>query len=279
MTGVVDVGGGLRGIYGAGIFDYCIDQGIHFDYCIGVSAGAANMCSLQAKQRGRNYVYYTEYAARSEYMGPGRFFKDRNFINLDYIYGTLSNAGGEYPLDYEAMLRDPAPLKIVATDALTGEAVYFDKVHDMSQDHYEAICASCCVPVVNRPYMIGKVPYYDGGLSDAVPFEKVFEYGCDKVVLVLTKTRDFVREAAPDIRMAKYLMGNRYPAAKKALMERAQVYNRAVERAKELEKEGKLLILSPDDTGRLKTLTKDFSALEDLYRQGLEHAKRLESFV
>ena len=62
-------------------------------------------------------------------------------------------------------------------------------------------------------------------------------------------------------------------------MERAQVYNRAVERAKELEKEGKLLILSPDDTGRLKTLTKDFSALEDLYRQGLEHAKRLESFV
>lgn len=37
MTGIVDVGGGLRGIYGAGIFDYCMEQGIHFDYCIGVS--------------------------------------------------------------------------------------------------------------------------------------------------------------------------------------------------------------------------------------------------
>lgn len=33
-TGVIDVGGGLRGIYGAGIMDYCMDQGIHFDCCI-----------------------------------------------------------------------------------------------------------------------------------------------------------------------------------------------------------------------------------------------------
>ena len=28
MTGIVDVGGGLRGIYGAGIFDYCMEQGL-----------------------------------------------------------------------------------------------------------------------------------------------------------------------------------------------------------------------------------------------------------
>ena len=25
-TGVVDVGGGLRGVYTAGVFDYCLDQ-------------------------------------------------------------------------------------------------------------------------------------------------------------------------------------------------------------------------------------------------------------
>ena len=52
MTGIVDVGGGLRGIYGAGIFDYCMEQGIHFDYCIGVSAGSANVCSYIAGQKG-----------------------------------------------------------------------------------------------------------------------------------------------------------------------------------------------------------------------------------
>ena len=46
MTGIVDVGGGLRGIYGAGIFDYCMEQGIHFDYCIGVSAGSISFIQI-----------------------------------------------------------------------------------------------------------------------------------------------------------------------------------------------------------------------------------------
>ena len=37
-TGIVDVGGGLRGIYAVGVLDYCMDQGIAFDLGIGVSA-------------------------------------------------------------------------------------------------------------------------------------------------------------------------------------------------------------------------------------------------
>lgn len=45
-TAVVDVGGGMRGIYAAGVLDYCLDQGITFDLGIGVSAGSANISSL-----------------------------------------------------------------------------------------------------------------------------------------------------------------------------------------------------------------------------------------
>ena len=33
-TGIVDVGGGMRGIFAAGVFDYCMDQGICFDLVI-----------------------------------------------------------------------------------------------------------------------------------------------------------------------------------------------------------------------------------------------------
>ena len=47
-TGIVDVGGGLRGIYAAGGFDWCLDQKILFDLCIGVSAGSANVVSYIA---------------------------------------------------------------------------------------------------------------------------------------------------------------------------------------------------------------------------------------
>lgn len=39
--GVIDVGGGLRGIYAAGVFDWCLENGVKFDYGIGISAASA----------------------------------------------------------------------------------------------------------------------------------------------------------------------------------------------------------------------------------------------
>lgn len=36
MTGIVDVGGGMRGVFSAGIYDRFIEEGINFDLCIGV---------------------------------------------------------------------------------------------------------------------------------------------------------------------------------------------------------------------------------------------------
>ena len=66
--GVVDAGGGLRDIYGAGIFDYLLDNNISLDYGIGVSAGSANIASYLAKQKGRNKVYYKDYSFRKSVM-------------------------------------------------------------------------------------------------------------------------------------------------------------------------------------------------------------------
>ncbi len=67
--GIVDVGGGLRGVYAAGVLDYCLDNNIQFDLGIGVSAGSANLASYTAKQPRRNHQFYTEYALRKQYMG------------------------------------------------------------------------------------------------------------------------------------------------------------------------------------------------------------------
>ena len=87
--GVIDVGGGTRGIFGAGVLDFCMDNGIHFDHFVGVSAGSANGASYIAGQKGRNLVFYNEYAFRKEYMSWENFRKTGSYIDLDYIYGTL----------------------------------------------------------------------------------------------------------------------------------------------------------------------------------------------
>ncbi|MGE4354570.1 MAG: patatin-like phospholipase family protein, partial [Oscillospiraceae bacterium] len=94
MTGIIDVGGGLRDIYGAGIFDYCLDNGIQFDYCIGVSAGSANIASYIAGQRGRNYRFYMEYAFRRQYMSLQNLIHTGSYIDMDYAYGELSKKNG-----------------------------------------------------------------------------------------------------------------------------------------------------------------------------------------
>ena len=80
--GVIDVGGGLRGIYAAGVFDWCMAHNVRFDYGIGISAGSANLASYMSGQRGRNYTFYAEYSLRSQYMGAGNMLHGGSFLNL-----------------------------------------------------------------------------------------------------------------------------------------------------------------------------------------------------
>lgn len=277
MIGVVDVGGGERGVYGAGVFDFCMERGINFDYCAGVSAGAANLCSYLAGQVGRNFAFYTTYSFRPQYMGYGLMVKTREYADLDYIYGTLSNSGGEYPLDYPAMVASGKQFVIVATDAESGRPVYFS-LDDMAQDDYAPIKASSALPIVNKPYPVHGRLCYDGGLSDPIPVKKALDAGCEKVVVILTRPRDSYRVADDDMRFVR-LLAFRHPRIAEALANRAGLYNLQLDLAKKYEREGKVLIVAPDDIGDMKTLTKDRDAIEALYAKGMRDAFAIEDFL
>ena len=277
MIGIVDVGGGLRGAYGAGVFDRCLELGLGFDYLIGVSAGSANIVSFLAGQKGRNLRFYSKYCFRSEYMSLHNLVKTGSYLDLDYVYGgELSNSGGEDPLDYEAMMRTQSTVKIVATDARTGLPVYFD-LRDMAKDDYGAVKASSCVPVVSRPYRWRGGLYYDGGLSDPIPFQQAFNAGCEKVVVILTRPRDYVRESRKDLPLARLLP--QYPAAAEAIRGRAELYNRQLRRAKVYEEQGRLCLISPDSIGGMSTLTKDRVAILTLYAKGKRDAEAIRTFL
>ena len=57
-TGLVLEGGGMRGIYTAGVLDVFLEHEIEFDGVIGVSAGAIHGCSFVSGQKGRSIRYY-----------------------------------------------------------------------------------------------------------------------------------------------------------------------------------------------------------------------------
>ena len=276
-TGVIDVGGGLRGIYSAGVLDECMERGVHFDLGIGVSAGSANLSSFAAGQKGRNHQYYTEYAFRRQYMSWSNFIRKRSFIDLDYVYSTLSNSDGENPLNYPALRDDAMELYIVATDAKTGRAKYFCK-EDLGQNEYDTLKASCSIPFVCPPYDVHGKLYFDGALSDPVPIQKAFALGCDRVVLILTKPADLIRSPKKDETLAA-LIRRKYPTAAKNLCLRAQRYNESVALAKQFAAQGKALIVAPDDTCGVDTLKKGKDALQRLYEKGRKDGRRIEAFL
>lgn len=276
MIGIIDVGGGLRDIYGAGVFDRLADDSVPIDYCIGVSAGSANIASFVAKQRGRNLPFYLDYPARREYMSAGNVLKKGSYLDLGYVYGTLSKDDGENPVDYDTMLNNPTRLVVVATDAETGEARYFEK-SDAPRNDYRIFMASSCLPVFCRPIEIDGHFYYDGGLSDPVPVQKAFDDWCDKVILILSKPLDAPTTGRRDAFGARAIRG-KYPNAAAALLTMAEKYRTGVELALQFQKEGKLLLIAPDDTGGVKTLTKDPVLLKALYDKGYADAGKAAAF-
>ena len=75
LLGIIDIGGGLRGVYTSGIYDYLMDNGIDIEYCLGVSSGSANLITYVAGQRGRTKRFYTEYSFEKKYLGAGSYIK------------------------------------------------------------------------------------------------------------------------------------------------------------------------------------------------------------
>ena len=278
MIGCIDVGGGLRDIYGAGVFDYLLDNEIYFDYCVGVSAGSANCISYTARQRGRNKQFYMDYSLRKEAMSPNNLIKSGSYLDLEYIYGTLSAENGENPLDYETMKNSSTEFIIVATNAKTGRARYFNKHDDLWKDDYRAIMASSCIPLVCKPIKLYSSEYFDGGISDPVPFQKAFDKGCDKVVIILTKPIDQEISQMRNEVGSKFLK-MKYPKLAQAVDNMAQKYRDSLVEALELQEQGKVLIVAPDDILGMKTLTKDADKLNALYEKGYRDAEQIIEFL
>lgn len=276
-VGVVDVGGGLRGIYAAGIFDYCIKYNINFDLGIGVSAGSANIASYAARQYGRNYTFYTNYSQRSNYMSLKNIIRKKSYIDLNYVYSTLSNSNGENPLNYKSIIKNPMEFYVVATNAITGQPTYFDK-NNISQDNYNILKASSSIPLICTTHYVNGITYFDGGISNPIPIQKAFDEGCDKVVLILTKPKSYINNNKQEKNLAK-LIEKKYPNSAKALLNRSKNYNLSLDIAMEYEAKNKLLIISPDNTCGVKTLSKNIEHLKKLYKKGYIDANKIDKFI
>lgn len=273
--GLVVEGGGMKCAYNAGILDDFLDKQITFEYCIGVSGGAGNVASYVAGQKGRNIRFFTEHIHSPKYFGLRSLMRTGNLFGLQYIYGDLTNSGGKDPLDFQAMLHNPAIYEVVATNAWTGEARYFGK-EEMKQDDYRPIMASSAIPVACHPVEIDGVPYYDGGIADAIPVQRAFEKGCDRVVVILSKQRNYVRK--PQGMHFLYSRACRkYPKIVEEIEHRYVDYNRNLQEVFRMEKKGRAFVFAPSRTISVGTYSMKEKAEFELYDLGRQDFRNQET--
>ncbi len=269
QVGLVLEGGGMRGVYTAGILEFFLEQQLFFPYVIGVSAGACNAASYLSKQKGRNKTVTIQYASDPRYISWKNYLKNRQFFGMDFIFDEIPNK--HVPYDYEAFYQNPSEFVVGTTDCYTGESVYYKK-EDYGKELLTVLRASSSLPFIAPEIRYKNRILLDGGISDPIPIKKAQEDGFDKNVVVLTRNEGYLKKPSK----FHFLVDRKYPeysGLQKALRSRYKIYNNTAAYLEEEERKGKVLIIRPTQPLKVGRMERNPSRLEELYHQGYEDAK------
>lgn len=268
QAGLVLEGGGMKGIYTAGVLEFFLDKEIEFSSCYGVSAGACHLCSFLSKQKKRAYRVAVNYLDNKKYCGAFSLLTTGDLFGVDMCYDLIPNYLDPY--DFEAFDRYEGKAYAVVTNIRTGEAEYI-QLKDMHED-IQAVRASSSMPLVSRKVKIGDEYYLDGGISDSIPIRKSIADGNEKNVVILTKEAGFRRKTESHMALIKARYA-RYPKVYELMKERDEQYNKTLDYLEEQEKEGKAFIFRPKKKSLVGRVEKDKSKLDALYEEGYEDAQ------
>lgn len=270
QAGLVLEGGGMKGVYTAGVLDFFLDKGIEFSSVYGVSAGACNMCSYLSKQRGRALDVSVDYLDTWKYCSVESLLLTGDLFNVETCYHLIPDY--LYPYDNETFQEYQGKAYSVVTNIATGRPEYL-RVRDITQD-IDKIRASASLPLVARNVKIGGNYYLDGGISDSIPLQKSVLDGNRKNVVVMTKETGFIRKPTAAVQMAllkvRYL---RYPRVYELMAERHERYNDCVRSIEEQQEKGRVFVLRPRSRSDVRRIEKDRDKLIALYNEGYQDAQ------
>ena len=270
-TGLVLEGGGVRGIYTAGVLDVFMEHGIRFDGVIGVSAGAIHGCSFLSNQKGRSLRYYKKYCADYRFMSMRSWLTTGDIVGVKFCYDELPNKLDIY--DYEAFNACKTAFYVTCSDVETGEPAYI-QITDM-KEQIDYMRASASLPYFSRIVEIEGKKYLDGGCTDSVPVDAFRKLGYGRNVVVLTRELEYRKK--PELRALSKLVYGKYPAFAKALHNRHNAYNQMVERILELEKSGEIFVIRPEKSLDIGRMEKDPANVERVYEIGRKDAEKYMS--
>ena len=278
-TGLVLEGGGMRGLFSAGVMDVMMEHGIRFDGIVGVSAGATFGCNYKSHQPGRVLRYNIRFKDDPRYMGLRSLLRTGDLVGAEFSYHTMPNELDVF--DRETYKSDPTEFHVVCTDAETGEPVYH-RIDAMEDEGLEWIRASASMPLVSRPVALGGHLLLDGGIADSIPLRYFLGQGFDRNVVILTQPKGFFKRRTKLMPLFHVFM-RRYPAIVHAMSRRHLMYNDELAFLSEQEQRGNILLICPQDTlpiGRTEQKEAKMRRVYGMGRQkGLEMIQTIKDFL
>lgn len=267
QAGLVLEGGGMKGIYTAGVLDFLAEKGILLSNVYGVSAGAIHMCNYLSGQIGRGRDVSVDYLDDRFYCSFLSLLLTGDLFNVDIGYHLIP----EYlsPFDHETFLKYQGKAYSVVTNIVTGKPEYL-QIRDLKKD-IDRIRASASLPLVARTVKIDGKLYLDGGIADPIPIQKSILDGNRKNVVILTKEEGYVRKPTGSKELAlikaRYL---KYPKIYELMARRHMHYTETMDYLYRQQENGQAYVIRPQYPSKVGRIEKNKELLLALYRQGYE---------
>jgi len=269
--GLVLEGGGLRGVYTAGVLDLFLDKNFHAPYMIGVSAGACQAYSYISKQRGRSFRVSADYVGDHRYLSLRNLILKGEIFGMDFMFNEVPNH--LIPFDYDVFNNSDQEFVIGATNCKTGLCEYFYKSdkHDMLMIGR----ASSSLPLLSKVVTLNEKPYLDGGIAMPIPLIKAQEDGYKANIVILTRDGTFRRKQGKNSLRLMRAVYRKYPLLAKTYEKRAGDYNLMLEYIERQEKKGNVFIIRPKKPVVVGRMEKNKEKLKAFYEEGYEEAKEI----
>lgn len=263
--GLVVEGGASRVYFATGVMDFLLEKKIGADYVIGASAGIADAVSYISGQYGRNLEIGTKYLKDKRYMGMRHLLnpKKRSYYNVDFVFGGID----EYvPFDYDSYNSSGCQVVAAVTNLETGTAEYIDvSTHNGS---WAPLIASCSLPILFQPVKMNGSIYLDGGIADPIPVNKAIEDGCDKIIVIISRERGFRKDSESGVGLTSFLY-RKYPNFVNLMKQRINIYNSSHENVLNLENEGRIFLIAPENTSGWRRTESDPEKIRNMHNAGL----------
>src|SRR5690606_23168064 len=184
--------GGVKCAAAIGLWQVLQEAGIQVDSVVGCSGGSMYGALIANDLSGEKMLEWSSLLWTKDVMqgyseslkaskdGSLRFTERSGLVDDSFLNNNLQKVYGEWNFSDLKL-----PLKVVATDFLTGEKVTLSE-----GNVFDAIRASVAIPIIFPPWEVDGRLLIDGAASDPLPIDVAIQDGAD-IIIAMGFTLDF----------------------------------------------------------------------------------------